>query len=158
MTKIISPSTPVSRSGKPTRSIGAGRLAEKRDGARFGGPVAYGQKTARRPLAVYHRQSLHASPGLASHCALRDGCWLGLNCSQGSPKETTGSTWTIFRGRRPTPPSIQLSFSVFAQCFGFLYVGGIQPLGEPAVDQYRLPASSVRGVTRGRRCRQRCGP
>jgi hypothetical protein len=99
----------------------------------LGDPVAYGQKTALRPLAVYRRKSLRSSTGLAPHSTLRDGCLLGLNCSQASSKETTGSTWTIFRGRRPTPPSIQLSFSAFSQCFGFLQVGGVQPLGEPAV-------------------------
>jgi hypothetical protein len=47
------------------------------------------------------------------------------------------------------------SCSVFSQCFGFLPVGGVTPLGEPAVDQHRLHASNVRDVTRGRRCRQR---
>ena len=120
-----------------------------------GEPVAYGQHTARRPLAVYRRKRRRASPGLAPHCARRDGCVLGLHWSQGRPQETTGSPWTIFRGRRPTPPSLQLSCSVFSQCFGFLHVGGVTPLGEPAVDHYRLYASSVRGVTRGRLCRHR---
>src|SRR5215510_7463974 len=49
--------------------------------AKFGDPVAYGQKTARRLLAVYRRKSLRSSPGLVSHCALRDGCLLERNCS-----------------------------------------------------------------------------
>jgi hypothetical protein len=95
-------------------------------------------------LAVYRRKSLRSSTGLAPHCALRDGCLLGLNCSQASSKETTGSIWTICSSRRPTPPSIQLSFSVFSQCFGFLQVGGVKPLGEPAIDKYRCRQCSLR--------------
>jgi len=51
-----------------------------------GDPVAYGQKTALRPLAVYRRKRLRSSTGLAPHFALRDGCLLGLHCSPGSPK------------------------------------------------------------------------
>ena len=131
----------------------AGERADDR-----GDPVADGQKTARRPLAVYRRKSLRSSTGRAPHCALRDGGLLELNCSQASLNETTGSTWTMFRGRRPTPPSLQRAFQGFSQCMGFLEVGGVKPLRAPAVDQYRLPARRVRGITRGRRCRQRCGP
>ena len=130
-------------------------LAPRKWIAHLGGPVAYGQKTARRPLAVYRRKRRRSSTGLAPHCALRDGGWLGRNWSQASPKETAGGTGTMCRGRRPTPPASPLSFSVFSQGFGFLPGGGVNPLGEPAIDQYRLHASSVRGVTRARRCRQR---
>src|SRR5262249_52506299 len=68
-------------------------------------------------------------------CALRCGCWLGLHCSQESPKSTPGSRGTILSGRRLTPPSSHISFSVFSPCCGFLQGGGVNPLGEPAVDQ-----------------------
>jgi hypothetical protein len=49
-------------------------------------------------------------------------------------------------GRRPTPPSIQPSFSVFSQGLGFLQGGGVHPLGEPPVDQYRLHTSSLEAL------------
>jgi hypothetical protein len=39
--------------------------------AGLGDPVAYGQKTALRLLAVYRRKSLRSSTGLAPHFALR---------------------------------------------------------------------------------------
>src|SRR5262245_49591948 len=111
-----------------------------------GGPVAYREKAARSPLAVYHRKSLRASTSLVSHCVLRDGCVLGRHCFQASPTETAGSTGTMCSGRRPTPPSLQPSFSVFSQGLGFLQGGGVQPLGEPPVDQDRLHTSSLEAL------------
>jgi hypothetical protein len=49
-------------------------------------------------------------------------------------------------GRRPTPPSIQPSFSVFSQGLGFLQGGGVHPLGAPPVEQDRLHTSSLEAL------------
>ena len=91
-----------------------------------------------------------------SFCAQRRG-FAGTSRSPGEPKVDRWSPMDTFE-REASATSLHLSCSVFSPCFGFLHVGGVTPLRAPAGDQDRLQARSVRGVTRGRRCRQRGGP